>query len=190
MGGWVFIDINGNGVRDAGETAGIAGVTDRAAECGDQRVLIQTVFSGGASGWFDFPGVVPGSYKVIELTQPAGYISTSPDTVMVTIVGGQHKAANFGEMDPADRDADPDRDGHAVRDLPADQHDGADLHAVSNVHPGADQHADEHAGAADCNADGNRDEHTGAADGNADGNARRTRRSRRRQRRRQPRRRR
>ena len=99
LGGWVFIDVNGNGVRDAGETAGIAGVPVELRNAAT-NALLQTVVSVGPSGWFDFPGIVPGSYKVIEMAQPVGYVSTSPDTVMITIVGGQHKAANFGEWIP------------------------------------------------------------------------------------------
>ncbi len=95
--GWVFIDTNGNGIRDAGETAGIPGVAIQLRNAAT-NALLQTVNSVGATGWFEFSGVVPGAYKVVQATQPAGYISTSPDTVSVTIVGGQHKAVNFGEV--------------------------------------------------------------------------------------------
>ena len=106
LGGWVFIDLNGNGIHDAGETAGISGITIQLRNAAT-NALLQTVVSVGASGWFDFAGIVPGSYKVVQTVQPAGYISTSPDTVMVSFVDGEHKVANFGEMMPPQPTATP-----------------------------------------------------------------------------------
>ena len=143
LGGWVFIDVNGNGIRDAGETAGIAGVPIELRNAAT-NALLQTVVSGGSSGWFEFLGIVPGSYKVIQLTQPVGYVSTSPDTVMVTIVGGQHKAANFGEWIPPAATSTPTATATPCRDLPADQHDvrrpTRRIRRTHRCRPDADEH--------------------------------------------------
>jgi hypothetical protein len=99
LAGYVFIDTNGNGIRDAGETSGIAGISIELRNP-VTNALLATVFSGGASGWFEFAGIVPGNYKIVQPTQPAGYTSTSPDTIVLTLLGGQHKVATFGEWIP------------------------------------------------------------------------------------------
>jgi len=50
-----------------------------------------------SSGWYQFVGVAPGPYTVAE-EQPAGYTSTSPDTVNVVVQANVQAIVNFGEQ--------------------------------------------------------------------------------------------
>jgi prepilin-type N-terminal cleavage/methylation domain-containing protein len=84
--GVVFNDLNGDGVQDTGED-GLSGVKLR-LNTGVQRTT-------GASGVFIFR-VDPGSYTVTE-TDPTGYTSTTPNSVIVTAVKGTVVQANFGD---------------------------------------------------------------------------------------------
>ena len=66
LGGYVFIDVNGNGIRDAGETAASPACAIELRNAAT-NALLQTVVSVGATGWFEFTGIVPGSYKVVQV---------------------------------------------------------------------------------------------------------------------------
>ncbi len=69
--GFVYVDTNNNGKRDTGEQ-GIAGVRVQLVPIdtiASQSVLIATTDGNGA---YSFTGLAPGSYEVIEISQPAG----------------------------------------------------------------------------------------------------------------------
>jgi hypothetical protein len=90
--GVVYTDLNGNGVRDTGES-GIAGVTIELLQGGG--VLSTTTTDG--TGVYSFPNVPPDSYTVQE-TDPAGYVSTTPNAVAVSLAAGGSATANFGDQ--------------------------------------------------------------------------------------------
>jgi SdrD B-like protein len=86
VGGVKFNDVNGNGVRDAGE-AGLAGVTIRVT---DASGTVRTTTSD-ASGAFSFTGLAAGAYVVSEVV-PSGFTQTAPaapGTFPVTLTTGQ-----------------------------------------------------------------------------------------------------
>ncbi len=56
----------------------------------------QTTLTTGAEGGYLFGGLAPGQYTV-QQTQPPGYASTSPDSVVVAITAGSQAQVNFGE---------------------------------------------------------------------------------------------
>jgi uncharacterized repeat protein (TIGR01451 family) len=91
--GRVFVDANSNGVRDPGEIAGVGGVfitlTTRAG------VIVATTTSA-ADGTYSFLGVVPGDYLITE-TQPVGFGSSTPNTLVVTVPPAGLADQNFGE---------------------------------------------------------------------------------------------
>jgi len=91
--GWVFIDTNGNGKREGGETAGIGRVliTLTKPDGGKSQRLTQS------SGWYEFLNV-PAGENIITEQQPAGYVSTSPDVVMVDLAADAQKFISFGEQ--------------------------------------------------------------------------------------------
>ena len=94
--GWVFVDNNGNGVREPwlGETGGIDGVTIILLLPDHTRRV--KVTAGG--GFYSFGGIqAPGTYTITEI-QPAGYVSTSPDALVLEPAMGQRNIDNnFGE---------------------------------------------------------------------------------------------
>ncbi|PNY79534.1 beta strand repeat-containing protein [Deinococcus koreensis] len=90
--GTVYNDASANGQRDTGE-AGLPGVTLTLRD-GGGAVLRTT--SSGAGGSYSFPLLTAGTYSVTE-TQPAGFVSTSPDTVNLTLTAGDVQNVNFGE---------------------------------------------------------------------------------------------
>ncbi|GEM_PF-2182310 len=72
IGDFVWSDLNGNGIQDAGEP-GIDGVTLNLRKLSDNSIITTTTTSGG--GLYSFGGVCPGSYKV-EVITPNGYVPT------------------------------------------------------------------------------------------------------------------
>lgn len=92
--GHVFIDQNGDGVRNPTETTGVGGVkvslTPRPANPSLSRQA--TSF---ATGYYEFLDAVAGTYTVsVEL--PLGYVATSPTQVPMTLVFGVPKVVDFG----------------------------------------------------------------------------------------------
>jgi hypothetical protein len=81
-----FNDVNGNGVRDAGEP-GLSGVTIRVTDAsGTARTT-----TSDASGAFSFTGLAAGAYVVAEVV-PNGFTQTAPaapGTFAVTLTTGQ-----------------------------------------------------------------------------------------------------
>ena len=89
--GTKFLDANGNGVRDPGET-GTAGVTIRLqGTTPGTGTGVQTVTA--ADGSFTFTGLVAGTYVVSEVV-PAGFVQTLPGgngNVTVTVAAGENR---------------------------------------------------------------------------------------------------
>src|SRR5207244_5561637 len=82
-----FVDTNGNGVMDSGET-GLAGVTIQAKTPAGDTLSTTT----GANGAFSFTGLAAGTYVLSEIV-PSGYTRTTPaapGTVSVTVTAGQN----------------------------------------------------------------------------------------------------
>ena len=100
IGDLIWVDTNGNGVRDGAE-AGIAGVTVRLVDSSGNGV---TDASGAtvanitttSTGAYSFPNLWPGDYRVVIVSKPAGYQYTTP---FVTINGGT--PTNDSNTDPA-----------------------------------------------------------------------------------------
>ena len=89
--GFVFLDLNENGWRNADEQAGLAGVTVTLSKDG---VPIATYWTNAPTGWYHFLGYGAGNYCV-EYPVPAGYVPTSPTKVCFTY-DGKTKIVNFG----------------------------------------------------------------------------------------------
>lgn len=93
--GGVFVDLNGNGAADTGDTNGISGVTVALATNG---VVIATR-SIDSAGTYSFTDLPPGNYTVVE-TNLSGYYSTfdsaagNDDQISLTLTSGQDSTAN------------------------------------------------------------------------------------------------
>ena len=83
IGGIVWNDLNSNGILDGGEP-GIPGVPVCAVPVG---AACRSATVTDASGNYTIPNVPPGAYTVTE-TDPAGMVSTTPNTVPVTVPSG------------------------------------------------------------------------------------------------------
>lgn len=69
--GTVFFDLDNNGAQDAGDI-GIAGVDIRLIGTDDLNKPVDITLPTNADGSFNFEGLRPGTYTLIEPTQPAG----------------------------------------------------------------------------------------------------------------------
>lgn len=93
LSGVVFNDINGNGTRDGGDN----GLPNVSLTLRDSLNALVATTTTDASGNYAFYGLAAGNYTVVE-TQPAGYGSSSPDSVSVTLPLGGSATANFAEI--------------------------------------------------------------------------------------------
>lgn len=91
--GVVFFDANGNGVRDAGEP-GLPGVT---------VTVTGGSFTGATTtdltGAYTVTGLTAGTYTVTE-TDPAGYVSTTANTLSVSVSTTVVTGIDFGDLLP------------------------------------------------------------------------------------------
>ncbi len=101
--GSVYNDSNGNALRDAGDV-GIAGVTIQLFSAGPDALLgsaddllVATKITA-AAGSYSFTNVAPGSYLVRELADPSGFVSTTPNSLAVTVSAFGSASAQFGEQ--------------------------------------------------------------------------------------------
>ncbi len=92
--GWVFLDINGDGSRGAGE-AGIPGVPVHLLETGAGDELGSAV--SDADGAFSFSGLATGRYCVLA-DNPPGHVSTTPELRLVPVVAGRPPEIVFGKQ--------------------------------------------------------------------------------------------
>lgn len=78
--GWVFDDLNGNGLRDTGETAGFGSLNVQIT--GNQ--INYTARTTTPSGWYQSQAVTAGNYNVNLLSLPAGYTNTTMNPRSIT----------------------------------------------------------------------------------------------------------
>ena len=90
--GFVFRDLNGNGTRDPGETAGLGGI-EITLTLTNTTTLTQLTSS--PAGAYQFLGLAPLQYSV-QMAQVLGYTATTPISVTVDVVAEAQKVANFG----------------------------------------------------------------------------------------------
>ena len=91
--GTVWNDLNGDGTMDSGELP-ISGVTVRLYD--NSNNLVGTAVTG-ANGTYLFSGLTDGNYTVVE-TDISGYSSTTPNSVATTILAGNHRILDFGDL--------------------------------------------------------------------------------------------
>ena len=91
--GIVFNDANGNGSQDAGELP-ISGVTIQLRN--NAGTVIATALTN-ASGAYTFSNLTAGQYTVTEIDLP-GYISTTLNTVAVSLSAGTNATVHFGDQ--------------------------------------------------------------------------------------------
>ncbi len=90
--GTVFTDLNTSGTQDPGEL-GIGGVTVSLYD--HNGVFVSSVLTA-FDGTYRFNNLVPDTYHVVE-TDPAGYVSTTPNTVSVAVTSGGSFEVDFGD---------------------------------------------------------------------------------------------
>jgi hypothetical protein len=71
--GFVFSDANNDGQKAATGEPGIAGVTIRLLGTNDLGQVVDKTATTGADGGYSFGGLRPGTYRLVQPTQPAGY---------------------------------------------------------------------------------------------------------------------
>lgn len=86
--GFVYLDLNNNGLRDAGETTGFGGLVMQLTGTNDAGLISALTVTTNADGSYAFAGLRPGTYTVTELTQPAGFISGQKTRGNVTPLPG------------------------------------------------------------------------------------------------------
>ena len=105
--GRVWNDLDGDGVMGT-EEPGLAGATvllyDYAHPAPEPP--IRPAFTTGADGTFQFADLLPGWYILIE-TNPAGYESTTSDTLNVLVSSGVTAQVNFGDWIPTSQTPTP-----------------------------------------------------------------------------------
>lgn len=91
--GTVFFDVNQNGVQDPGET-GINGVSITIKK---GTTVVDTVTTDFSGYYYKTDSTMTsGTYTILE-SQPANYLSTTPDSVTVAFTRLKSASANFGE---------------------------------------------------------------------------------------------
>lgn len=91
--GWVFLDINGDGIRQDTEQAGVADVRLSLEQYGAPS---EQAKSAGSDGWYQYDYVGWG-HLALKATIPAGYVATSLTTVPLTrLPHSPSKVISFG----------------------------------------------------------------------------------------------
>jgi 5-hydroxyisourate hydrolase-like protein (transthyretin family) len=97
IGNYVWDDKNGNGIQDAGET-GIPGVTVTLTGTDAQGNPVSVTTTTDPSGAYNFPNLVPGTYKLTFVT-PAGYTVTAQDKGSDNLDSDVNPATNMTIME-------------------------------------------------------------------------------------------
>ena len=95
LSGHVFIDQNGDGTRNPGETGGVADAVVRLVSRPPDPKKERATTSY-PSGYYEFLDVAAAGPYTVSLTVPAGYVATSPTHIPVTLVSGVPVNVNFG----------------------------------------------------------------------------------------------
>lgn len=90
--GTVWLDDNGNGVREEGEPA----LGDVAVTLEDESGVVLRSTQSMPSGLYLFMDLFPGTY-IVRAANLAGYSSTTPDAVMVTLTPSAIVVLDFGD---------------------------------------------------------------------------------------------
>jgi uncharacterized repeat protein (TIGR01451 family) len=106
LAGFVYVDANGNGIKDAGETP-IAGVTITLTGTDANNAAVSRTKTTGADGSYLFSGLTSGTYTLTE-TQPNGYND-----------GRESAGSAGGTVDNSAFDATPARNAISAIALPA-----------------------------------------------------------------------
>ena len=91
--GTSFNDANTNGIQDAGES-GINNVTVKIYDSTGTTLIATTTTD--ASGHYSVSNLPAGNYMVVE-QDPSGYVSSTPNTVSVSVPSNGTAQANFGD---------------------------------------------------------------------------------------------
>ncbi len=91
VGGYVFLDLNGDGFRQADEQTGIGDVS---VTLSNSAGVVSRKFSI-ESGWYQFLDVIPGTYT-LRIDVPDGYAPTSPTERSLEVVAGENPVVDFG----------------------------------------------------------------------------------------------
>jgi hypothetical protein len=94
LAGWVYLDLNNNGIKDANET-GIGNVTVKLTGTDATGKTVTKVVKTNADGSYSFTGLTAGTYKITE-TQPTAYLD-GKDTVG-TLGGNTTKNDEFSAI--------------------------------------------------------------------------------------------
>jgi uncharacterized repeat protein (TIGR01451 family) len=111
--GFVYLDVNQNGVRDTGDTP-ISGVLITLTGTETTGAPVSRTTTTDATGAYTFNNLLPGTYQLVQ-TQPAGLrdgqvnvgtgATGTPGTNQITAIvltsGANAEAFNFGELRPA-----------------------------------------------------------------------------------------
>jgi len=92
----VYHDVNGNQTRDFGESL-LAGAIITLTDA--NRLPLYTYTTDGMHEPHCFPGLTPGDYYVLE-KNPPNYISTTGDTILLTVASGATRYVEFGDRMP------------------------------------------------------------------------------------------
>ncbi len=117
--GYVYADSDNDGVRDAGET-GLGGVRVQLIPVNTIEAQQPVTVTTNAQGYYEALGLSPGTYRIVELDQPAGYldgldaagtvngqsqgaaVNPGDQIESIFLAGGTHGIEyNFGEILPA-----------------------------------------------------------------------------------------
>jgi|YNPNPStandDraft_1061719.scaffolds.fasta_scaffold22541_2 subtilisin family serine protease len=96
LAGVVWMDLNGDGQRQPGETTGLPGVPVYLSSAQGAPLAQTTTDNSGA---YAFTELKAGSY-ILQVRAPDGYINTTPTTRTVTVGQGQAAQADFGFVAP------------------------------------------------------------------------------------------
>ncbi len=89
--GWVFLDTNGDGWREATETGGLVGIWVNLTRSGSTIAHAPTV----AEGWYQFENVPEGAYCV-QPEIPSPYVLTTPGEQCFDLPADEEFVFNFG----------------------------------------------------------------------------------------------